>query len=122
MKTLRILIIGILITGLFACGGNTQDETNEKDSMENTTTMDQPEQELDIVQVAEVGCAQCQMGLPCDEHKLAVKIEDNVYYVEGVAMENLAEYDYCSVIKKAKLKGHIVDTTFLAETIEFTAE
>lgn len=122
MEKLRILIIGILITGLFACGDSKQDETNGKDSTENVTTKNQMDQMPDIVQVAEVGCAICQMGLPCKEHKLAVKIADNVYFVEGEAMEELAEYDYCSVIKKANVKGHIKDSTFLAQKIEFTQD
>jgi hypothetical protein len=118
MKNFRILIIGILIAGLIACTGNQQSESSDKDSTAKTPTANQMDQTIDIVQVAEIGCVQCQMGLPCKEHKLAAKIADNVYYVEGAGAENLAEYDYCSVIKKATLKGHIKDSTFIAESIE----
>ena len=101
MKKLRVFIIGILITGLIACAGNQKNDSSENDSTEKTTTTNQMNLEADIVQVAEIGCVQCQMGLPCKEHKLAARIANNVYYVEGAGMENLAEYDYCSVIKKA---------------------
>jgi len=118
MKNFVIFIIGILITGLIACTGNQQSESGEKDSTIKTPATSQMDQKADIVQVADIGCAQCQMGLPCKEHKLAVKIADNVYYVEGAGAENLAEYDYCSVIKKATLKGHIKDSTFVADNIE----
>jgi len=122
MKKLRVFILGILITGLIACAGNQKDGSSETDSTEKTTTANQMNQEADIVQVADIGCVQCQMGLPCKEHKLAARIANNVYYVEGAGMENLAEYDYCSVIKKATLKGHIKDSTFIAQTIEFAKE
>ena len=118
MKKSVIFIIGVLITGLIACSGNPQSESSEKDSTKTTSTTDQKDQTVEIIQTVDIGCVQCQMGKPCKEHKLAAKIAENVYYVEGAGAEKLAEYDYCSVIKKAKLKGHIKDSTFIAESIE----
>jgi hypothetical protein len=122
MKNFVIFIIGILITGLISCTGNQQSESSEKDSTIKTTNANQMDKTADIVQVAEIGCVQCQMGLQCKEHKLAAKIADNIYYVEGAGAENLAEYDYCSVIKKATLKGHIKDNKFIADNIELVKE
>ncbi|MFN8254475.1 MAG: DUF6370 family protein [Bacteroidales bacterium] len=122
MKKLGVFVIGVLITVLIACSGSQNKEPGEKDTTVKTTSANQMDQKAVFVQVAEIGCAQCQLGLPCKEHKLAAKIADKVYYVEGAGVEDLAEYDYCSVIKKATLKGHVKDSTFQTESIELAKE
>ena len=118
MKMLKYLFIVILSVGLIACSDKETEETSNTDTIENELVKKIPSDE----QIVEIGCALCQMGLECDKCQLAVKIADNTYFLEGVDLDEEAEYELCSVIKKAKIKGKISDNKFIAQNFEFIKE
>ena len=121
MKILKYLILGFLFVGLIACSGNEEKEDTETTTDEETAVVEEVKEEA-TEQLAEIGCALCQMGLDCESCQLAVKIEDKTYFVEGFEMDAEAEHELCSVIKKAKVKGQVAENRFKAENIEFIEE
>jgi len=122
MKMLRFFIIGMMVTGLFACAGNQEKETSTQDSTKVNATVDQLNQTPADEQIAQVGCAKCQLGLKCDECKLGVKIGEEAYFVEGIDMNAFAEDDLCSMVKNAKVAGKVDKKTFKATKIELIAD
>lgn len=122
MKTLRILITSMIIGGLFACGEGRDKKNSTQDSVEVTSKVEQVKETVTDEQMAEVGCANCQFEMECDECKLAVKIEDETYLVEGVGFDAFAQDDLCSMVKNAKVAGKIEKKIFKASKIELIAD
>ena len=66
-------------------------------------------------------CGQCNLGLKGAGCKLAVEIDGQSYFVEGAKMDHRAahgKHGMCSTIRKAKVKGEVVDGKFVAEEFE----
>jgi len=78
---------------------------------------------ISIHQVVEAACGQCQFGitekLGCD---LAVRIEGNTYFVDGTNIHEHgdahAEDGFCEAIRRANVKGKVVDGRFKSESFD----
>jgi hypothetical protein len=122
MKKMKFFIISIMVTVFYACAGNQENKTSTKDSAEVNSTVDQLKETPADEQLAKVGCAKCQLGLKCDSCKLAVKIGEEAYFVEGIDYNVFAEDGLCSMVKNAMVAGKIKNKTFKATKIELIAD
>lgn len=78
------------------------------------------------VQIAEVSCGQCQFkmeGKGCD---LAIRINGKPYFVDGTNIDDHgdahAKDGFCEKIRKAEIKGNIVNNRFLATYFKLLPE
>jgi hypothetical protein len=114
MKMLQFIIISAMVTGLFACSENKEKDTSTQKSTKESLTLDQPKETPEVEQIAQVGCAKCQLGLKCDKCQLAVKLGEEAYLVDGINMDIFAEDGLCSMVKNAKVKGKLANKKFKA--------
>ncbi len=67
-------------------------------------------------QVVEASCGTCKFGMEGNKCALAVKIDGKTYYVNGTKMRDHgdphSEDGFCHTVRKAKVKGKIVDDKF----------
>ena len=76
---------------------------------------------MSINQVVDAACGQCQFGITgkagCD---LAVRIDGKSYFVDGTSIHDHgdahADDGFCAAIRKANVKGEIIDGRFKAES------
>ncbi len=99
-----LLMILICITGLTTLaqqGKSTEDKQQQKP------------------QVVEAACGQCKLGLPGKTCDLAVRINGKAYFVDGTNIDSHgdahAQDGFCQSIRKAEVKGEIVDGRFKAD-------
>ena len=105
------------------CANKTPNNTESLDPVNQTET--QNTKEISIHQVVEAACGQCQFGmtdkLGCD---LAVRIDGETYFVDGTNIHEHgdahADDGFCVVIRKANVKGKIVDGRFQSESFTLT--
>lgn len=78
------------------------------------------------VQLAEASCGQCQFkmaGKGCD---LAVRINGKSYFVDGTKIDDHgdahAKDGFCEKIRKAEIKGSIVNNRFVATYFKLLPE
>lgn len=78
------------------------------------------------VQIAEASCGQCQFkmaGKGCD---LAVRINGKSYFVDGTKIDDHgdahAKDGFCEKIRKAEIKGNIVNNRFVATYFKLLPE
>lgn len=68
------------------------------------------------VQVVDVSCGKCKLGLPGKSCQLAVRIGDNAYYVDGASIDDFgdahAHDGFCNSIRKAEVQGELVNDQF----------
>ena len=82
----------------------------------------------EINQVVDASCGQCQFGMTTQEGcDLAVKIDGKAYFVDGTSIHDHGDAHnkqegFCEVVKKAKVKGKIVDERFVATSFEIVEE
>lgn len=105
MKSLLILLFSFLSINSFA-----QDKTKPG--------------KIDI-QVVEAGCSICKMGMKGDDCELAVRIAGKTYLVEGTSIDEHgnahAADGFCNMIRKAEVKGEVVDNKFKASYFRLVA-
>ena len=85
------------------------------------TTESQKGNNISINQVVEAACGQCQLGMTeksgCD---LAIRIDGKSYFVDGTSIhdhgDEHADDGFCAAIRKANVKGEIIDGRFKAES------
>jgi len=69
-------------------------------------------------QVVEASCGQCKFGLKAKGCDLAVRINGKAYFVDGTAIDDHgdahADDGFCNAIRKAEVKGLIVNGRFKA--------
>jgi hypothetical protein len=74
------------------------------------------------VQTVEASCGQCKFGLPGKGCKLAVRIKDQAYFVDGSEIDSHgdahANDGFCNAIRKAKVQGEVVNNRFQATYFE----
>ncbi len=74
------------------------------------------------IQIVEVACGQCKLGLPGTTCDLAVRINGKAYFVDGTNIDEHgdahAKDGFCNAISKAKVQGEIVDNRFKATYFE----
>ncbi|MGB1269696.1 MAG: DUF6370 family protein [Flavobacteriaceae bacterium] len=97
MKNIALLII--VLCGLSSC--NTNDINNE---------------------IVEASCGQCQFSMAGKGCDLAIRMNNNTYYVEGTNIDDYgdahASDGFCEAIKKAKVSGAIVDGKFISTSFK----
>jgi Family of unknown function (DUF6370) len=78
------------------------------------------------VQVVEVSCGKCKLGLPGKTCDMAVRIAGKAYYVDGANIDNFgdahAHDGLCNAIRKAEVQGVLVENRFKISYIKLLAE
>lgn len=78
------------------------------------------------VQIVEASCGQCQFKLEGEGCDLAVRIDGKAYFVDGSDIDDHgdahASDGFCEAIRKAEVKGQIVDGRFKAESFKLLAD
>jgi len=71
-------------------------------------------------------CGQCQFNMEGKGCDLAIRMDENSYYVEGTDIDDHgdahAKDGFCEAIKKAKVSGTIVDGMFIASSFKIISE
>ena len=74
------------------------------------------------MQIAEASCGQCKFGMAGTGCQLAVRIDGKAYFVDGTAIDKHGdahgETGFCNTIRKAEVKGKIVDNRFVAKSFK----
>ena len=77
-------------------------------------------------QVVEASCGECKLGLPVKPCDLIVRINSKAYFVDGTNINSHgdahAQDGFCQSIKKAEVKGEIVDGRFKADYFKLLAD
>lgn len=109
---MKIIFAGILCINLLVVSVTAQNITD-------TASFQNKESDLQIV---EISCGQCNFNLPGDDCELAIRINGKVYFVDGTDIDDHGDTHaadgFCSVIKKAHVKGTIVDNRFKLEYLK----
>lgn len=83
---------------------------------QNTDAVTVKPDETKTIQLVEVSCGKCKLGLPGKSCDLAVRIGDKSYYVDGADIDNYgdahAHDGMCNAIRKAEVQGELVDNRF----------
>jgi hypothetical protein len=78
------------------------------------------------VQVVEVSCGKCKLGLPGKSCDMAVRIDKKAYYIDGANIDNFgdahAHDGMCNAIRKAEVQGELVDNRFKISYIKLLPE
>lgn len=69
------------------------------------------------IQVVEVSCGECKLGLQGDACDLAVRIKGKSYFVDGTKIDEHGDAHsnngFCKAIRKAEVQGEIVNDRFV---------
>jgi len=80
----------------------------------------------DTTQIVEASCGECQFGLKGKSCDLAVRINNKAYFVDGTSIDKHgdahAKDGFCNAIRKAEVKGKIVDNKFVATYFKLLPE
>lgn len=78
------------------------------------------------VQIAEASCGQCQFKMEGKSCDLAVRINGKSYFVDGTKIDDHgdahAKDGFCEKIRKAEIKGRIVNNRFVATYFKLLPE
>ena len=120
MQINNLTTMKILITTLFICF--TVCIVNAQ-STDSTKLKTDKKAEFQIV---EASCGQCQFGLKGKGCELAVRINNQSYFVDGTKIDQHgdahAKDGLCNKIRKAKVKGEIAENRFKASYFELLPE
>ena len=76
-----------------------------------------PERTFVIPTQVAASCGHCQFGIPGEGCDLAVRIQDDVYYVDGTSIDDHgdahADDGLCNCVRKAMVTGEVVDGRFV---------
>ena len=79
------------------------------------------ESKSDSLYQGEVSCGTCMFKMKGNGCQLAVKINEKFYFVEGAGIDDYgdahAENGFCNAIRKAKIKGEVVNNNFRVKEI-----
>ncbi len=68
------------------------------------------------IQVVEVSCGKCKLGLTGKTCEMAVRINGKSYYADGANIDNFgdahAQDGMCNAIRKAEVQGELVNNRF----------
>jgi Family of unknown function (DUF6370) len=68
------------------------------------------------IQVVEVSCGKCKLGLAGKTCDMAVRIDEKAYYADGADIDSFgdahAHDGMCNAIRKAQVQGELVDNRF----------
>lgn len=75
-----------------------------------------------LLEVVEVSCGKCKLGLPGKSCDMAIRIDQKAYYVDGASIDNYgdahAHDGLCNAIRKAQVQGELVDNRFKVKYIK----
>ena len=78
------------------------------------------------IQVADISCGKCKLGLPGKTCELAVGIDNKAYYVDGANIDAFgdahADDGFCNAVRKAEVQGEIVDNRFKLTYVKLLPE
>ena len=78
------------------------------------------------IQLVDISCGKCKLGLPGKSCDLAIRIGDKAYYVDGANIDSFgdahANDGFCNAIKKAEVQGALVDNRFKVTYIKLIPE
>lgn len=78
------------------------------------------------IQVADISCGKCKLGLPGKTCDLAVRIDNKAYYVDGANIDSFgdahADDGFCNAVRKAEVQGEIVDNRFKLTYVKLLPE
>lgn len=113
MKFIPVIAIVLSVFLTAGCETKTENPTNNKSSDETANVVDK---------VVEVSCGQCQFEMEGNSCDLAVRIDDESYFVDGKSIDDFgdahAEDGLCNMIRKAKVTGQIKNGRFVASSFE----
>lgn len=70
--------------------------------------------------VVDAACGQCQFGLEGGGCDLAVRIDEQAYYVDGTAIDDHGDAHgtggFCNTVRRAEVTGDVVDGRFAVKT------
>ncbi|MBH2003051.1 MAG: hypothetical protein I8H66_00035 [Sphingobacteriia bacterium] len=85
----------------------------------------QPEKNSPVF-IAEVGCGQCQLGLPGKTCDLAIRIKGKAYFVTGTDIDSHgdahASDGFCNAVRNARVQGKLVNNRFKASYFQLITE
>jgi len=68
------------------------------------------------IQVMEVSCGKCKLGLPGKTCDMAVRVDGKAYYADGADIDSFgdahAQDGMCNAIRKADVQGELVNDRF----------
>ncbi len=112
MKSLLIVLCCSLFS-LTAISQTTQIKTN-------MPAADKP------MQVVEVSCGKCKLGLAGKSCDMAVRIDGKAYYADGADIDAFgdahAHDGMCNAIRKAEVQGEVVENRFKISYIKLLPE
>jgi hypothetical protein len=78
------------------------------------------------IQVVEVSCGKCKLGLAGKTCDMAVRIDGKAYYADGANIDSFgdahAHDGMCNAIRKAEVQGELVDNRFKISYIKLLPE
>jgi hypothetical protein len=78
------------------------------------------------LQVVEVSCGKCKLGLAGKTCDMAVRIDGKAYYADGADIDSFGDahgHDgMCNAIRKAEVQGELVDARFKITYIKLLPE
>ena len=78
------------------------------------------------IQVVEVSCGKCKLGLAGKTCDMAVRIDGKAYYTDGADMDAFgdahAHDGMCNAIRKAEVQGELVNNRFKISYIKLLPE
>lgn len=97
-KIMLILLFNLLLTAVYS---------------QNTVNKPDPGKKIQIVEVA---CGECKLGLKGESCDLAIRIDGKSYFVDGTKIDEHgdahAKDGFCNAIRKAEVQGEIVGNRF----------
>lgn len=73
-------------------------------------------------QLVDASCGQCQFGMDGEGCDLAIRIDGQVYYVDGTSIDDHgdahSEAGFCNCVRKARVNGELKDGRFVATSFE----
>lgn len=120
-NSIKMILVSFLAVFAISCGNqeaNKKAEAQEGHAHEHTTTKAMLAEGV----VVEAACGECMFGLEGEGCDLAVRIDGHAYFVDGAKIDDHgdahAEDGFCSLVRKAKVKGEIKDGRFVVESFE----
>lgn len=112
MKSLILFVYCSFFT-VIAFAQSTADKTSVPDAAKS-------------IQVVEVSCGKCKLGLAGKTCDMAVRINGKAYYADGADIDSFgdahAHDGMCNAIRKAEVQGELVDNRFKITYIKVLPE
>lgn len=78
------------------------------------------------IQIVEVSCGKCKLGLAGKTCDMAVRIDGKAYYADGADIDSFgdahAHDGMCNAIRKAEVQGEVVNNRFKISYIKLLPE